>query len=224
MTFVGIVPARGGSKRLPRKNILPFNGKPLLAWTAEAALASSLDHVFLSTDATEIAEIGEQNGLAVPFLRPADLANDQVPMLPVLQHLLDWIEAQGIHPTGLVLLQPTSPLRMGWHIDEALRMFEENTAESLVSVTDLPNGCRPGKFMRRHSNNLVEAAGLKDSGDLVLRNGPSIVITRPEVLRQGRLYGDTLLAYHMDRIYSYDIDDQHDFDIAEFVMAQRTPA
>src|SRR5689334_14541306 len=96
MTVLGLIPARGGSKGIPRKNIRPLGGKPLLQYTAEAALASRrLTHVALSTDDEEIARVGRACGLDVPFLRPAELAQDATPMLPVVQHTLRWFEARG---------------------------------------------------------------------------------------------------------------------------------
>ncbi len=218
MSFVGVIPARGGSKRLPRKNVLPFAGKPLLAWTAEAALASSLDAVILSTDDPETAEIGRACGLEVPFMRPAALADDAAPMLPVLSHLADWLEQNRTLPEALVLLQPTSPLRQARHIDEAVMLFRDSRADSLISVTEMPTACKPSKFMRQDPAGRLHEAGFADSGDLVLRNGPGIAITTPGTIRRGRLYGDSIVAYRMPRELSYDIDDRHDFEIAEFVM------
>ena len=112
MTVVGIVPARGGSKGIPRKNIAPLLGKPLLAYTAEAALAARrLARVILSTDDDEIAEVGRRCGLEVLFMRPPELARDDTPMLPVVQHAVRWLEERGDRYDAVCLLQPTNPLR-----------------------------------------------------------------------------------------------------------------
>lgn len=221
MTHIGIVPARGGSKRLPRKNIRTIAGKPLLTWTAEAALASKLSRVILSTDDEEIADVGRTHGLEVPFLRPASIAGDTTPMLPVLAHLIDWLEAAGTKPTSIVLLQPTSPLRLPRHIDEAIAMFERERVETIVSVTDAPGGFGPGKFMRMDAHGAVKKAGFPDSGDLVVRNGPAILMTSPDVIRRGTLYGSPAFGYRMDRASSVDIDDEDDFAFAEFLLLRR---
>src|ERR1041384_5143897 len=111
MRVLGLIPARGGSKGVPRKNIRLLAGKPLLQYTAEAALsARKLARVILTTDDEEIAETGRQCGLEVPFLRPAELAQDDTPTLPVMQHVVDWLEKQGEAYEAICLLQPTNPL------------------------------------------------------------------------------------------------------------------
>src|SRR5207249_733281 len=116
MTFAGVIPARGGSQGIPRKNLAPCAGRPLLAWTAAAALACpQLQRVILSTDDDGIASIGRELGLDVPFLRPPELAQAETPMLGVLQHLLERLGESGPVPEALVLLQPTSPLRTARH-------------------------------------------------------------------------------------------------------------
>jgi CMP-N,N'-diacetyllegionaminic acid synthase len=221
MTHIGIVPARGGSRRLPRKNVRMIAGQPLLAWTAQAARDSKLDRVILSTDDEEITELGRKCGLEVPFLRPAAIAEDATPMLPVLAHLIDWLEAGGTKPSSIVLLQPTSPLRETRHIDEAIALFEAKKAETVVSVTDVPNGYGPGKFMRMNADGAVTKVEFADGGDLVVRNGPAVLITAPSAIARGTLYGTPTLGYHMDRPSSVDIDDEDDFAFAEFLLLRR---
>src|SRR5438128_2514535 len=118
MTTLGVIPARGGSQGIPRKNLAPVLGKPLLAYTAEAALAARrLSRVILSTDDEEIADIGRRYGLEVPFLRPAELAKDDTRTLPVLQHAVRWMEARGARFDSICLLEPTSPVRGPEDID-----------------------------------------------------------------------------------------------------------
>lgn len=221
MIHIGIIPARGGSKRLLRKNIRAIAGKPLLAWTAEAALASGLSRVILSTDDEEIAGAGRALGLEVPFLRPAAIAEDATPMLLVLAHLIEWLAASGGKPGSLVLLQPTSPLRLPRHIDEAIAMFEHEKAETVVSVTDIPNAFGQAKLMRIDARGTVVKAGLADSGDLVVRNGPAILMTSPDAIRRGTLYGSPSFGYRMEREASVDIDDEDDFALAEFLLLRR---
>lgn len=221
MTHIGIVPARGGSRRLPRKNIRTIAGQPLLAWTAQAALASKLDRVILSTDDEEIAGVGREQGLEVPFLRPSTIAEDGTPMLPVLAHLIEWLEAGGTKLESLVLLQPTSPLRLPRHIDEAIALFDCKSAETVVSITGFPNGFGPSKFMRIDAEGAVTKAEIADTGDLVVRNGPAILMTSPDVIRRGSLYGSPTLGYRMERASSVDIDDEDDFALAEYLLRRR---
>src|SRR5437773_5111592 len=127
MTVLGLVPARGGSKGIPRKNIRLLGGKPLLQYTAAAALAARrLTHVALSTDDEEIAAVGRSCGLDVPFIRPQALAHDSTPMLPVVQHALRWFEAHGRRFDAVCLLQPTNPLRVSAHIDCCIDLLAES--------------------------------------------------------------------------------------------------
>ena len=123
---LGLVPARGGSKGVPGKNVRPLAGHTLLEYTARAASESGvLDRVILSTDSAEIAEAGRRAGLEVPFLRPASLALDDTPMLPVIEHALAETAAHGWTPGIIVLLQPTSPLRRPDHIRDAVNLLRE---------------------------------------------------------------------------------------------------
>src|SRR5438132_6981355 len=125
LTVLGLVPARGGSKGIPRKNIRLLGGRPLLQYTADAALAARrLSHVVLSTDDEEIAAVGRRCGLDVPFVRPRELAEDATPMLPVVQHALAWFDAHDRRFDAVCLLQPTNPLRLPSHIDRAIELLD----------------------------------------------------------------------------------------------------
>src|SRR5262245_13926725 len=129
MNVLGLIPARGGSKGVPRKNIKPLAGKPLLNYTAEAALSSQkLTRVILSTEDEEIAEVGRACGIEVPFLRPAELAQDTTPTLPVVQHALQFLEAMGSHFDAVCLLQPTNPFRRTVDIDNCIELLESGQA------------------------------------------------------------------------------------------------
>ena len=144
MNFIGLIPARGGSKSIPRKNLVNLCGKPFLAYTCQAALeCSSLSSVILSTDDEEIADVGKNLGVTVPFLRPAHLSSDTSSTVSVLQHALSYLEGQNITATALVLLQPTSPLRTSQHIQEAIDLFLKTGAESVVSLVEVPHQFNP---------------------------------------------------------------------------------
>ena len=149
MHILAIIPARIGSKGIPQKNIKKLAGKPLLAYTAEAALHSDLLTRFvLSTDDEKIAVIGRNYGLEVPFLRPTELAQDDTPALPVFQYVVSELERQEQYqPDVVVVLQPTSPLRSSKHIDEAIQIFSQSEVDSLVSVTEVPHNMNPYSVM-----------------------------------------------------------------------------
>lgn len=135
-TAIGVIPARGGSKGLPGKNIADLGGKPLLAWTIEAALGSKrIDRVVLSTDSEEIADVGRKYGAEVPFLRPAELATDTAPTAPVVEHAISFLEKKdGVTFDYAVKLQPATPFRTSAHIDEAIARFEQGAHESLITI------------------------------------------------------------------------------------------
>lgn len=138
MRVLGLVPARGGSKGVPRKNIRPLAGKPVLQYTAEAALAArGLARVILTTDDPEIAAVGRRCGLEVPFLRPAALADDATPMVPVGQHAIRWLHRQGESFDAVCLLQPTNPLRQPTDIDGSIALLERTGADSVISFVDI---------------------------------------------------------------------------------------
>ena len=155
---LGLIPARGGSSGIPRKNIIPMAGRPLLSYTCEAALGSRvLSRVVLSTDDEEIAGVGRHCGVEVPFLRPADLARDDTPSVRVAQHALDWLrEREGWEADVLVLLQPTSPLRLSHHIDEALDRMVDGEAETVVSVVPVPHRYHPYAIMSARNGYLED--------------------------------------------------------------------
>lgn len=136
--MLALVPARGGSKGVPGKNIRPLAGKPLISYTINAALRSEYQlRVVVSTDDVRIAEVSRAAGAEVPFLRPQELALDETPTLSVVQDALHWLkEHEAYEPEIVVLLQPTSPLRTAQHIDEGIRLLLETGADSVISVCE----------------------------------------------------------------------------------------
>lgn len=226
MRFVGLIPARGGSKSIPGKNIALCAGKPLLAWTCEAALGSrALSRTLLSTDSEDIAALGRRLGVDVPFLRPPELAQDDTSALPVMRHALDWLEAMGDRPDAIVLLQPTSPLRKSRHIDEAAQLFEHSGSDTVVSVTEVPHRYHPKSVMRESEGTLVPYEGSdtvtrrQDLEPLVARNGPAVLIVSCATLRSGRLYGPRTTGYRMGPYESLDIDMPEDLRLAALLLA-----
>jgi CMP-N-acetylneuraminic acid synthetase len=229
MTVLGLIPARGGSKGLPRKNILPLHGKPLLQYTVEAALAAErLDRVILSTDDPEIADVGRRCGAEVPFLRPAELAGDQTPTLPVVQHAVEWFESRGTAIRAVCLLQPTHPLRRPEHIDACIELFFRRDLDSVVTVLPVPVEHHPfWVYLRDADGRMRLATGesnpaprRQDLPPAFHREG-SVYVTRRDVLmRDGSLYGRRMEGYLLDPRECVNIDRREDFDRAEAMMAR----
>lgn len=221
MKTIGIVPARGGSKGVPRKNIALLNGKPLIAYTLEAAALSSLERVIVSTEDDEIAAISESLGAEV--IRRPHLAGDTAPTLPTLQ---DALQRAGGSYDAVMTLQPTSPFRTSRHIDEALGSFALHPeADSLVSVVQVPHNMIPQSLMELGADgmlsNHIKAGNLplrrQDKPVYFARNGAAIYITR--VSRLGEyVFGGNILPYLMKKTESFDIDDMEDWVIAERLL------
>ena len=233
MEILGVIPARGGSRTIPKKNIVQLAGQPLLSYTCKAALSSQhLTRTILATDDPEIAEVGRTCGVDVPFLRPAELAKDETPMVAVLQHVIEWChEHESYHPDVLVLLQPTSPLRRSKHIDDAVDLLLQCDADTVVSVVAVPHQFNPISVMRLDvDGRLVPfldgpiVLRRQDKPRVYARNGPAVFVVRREVIQSGTLYGDVVRPFHMKLSESIDIDDESDLVQAEFWLSRQETA
>lgn len=230
---LGLIPARSGSKSIPEKNITLLAGRPLLAYTCEAALASKrVTRVVLSTDDEEIAGVGRKCGVEVPFLRPAELARDDTPSFAVVEHCLRWLaENERFKPDIVVLLQPTSPLRRADHIDGALERMEEVGAETVVSVVEVPHRFSPYSIMSLDDGLLrdfwqgpvpFDRYRRQEVPVLYARNGPAVVAARTQVLAERRsFYGSRVVPYLMTAAESIDIDDPFDLEQSAWLLARR---
>jgi CMP-N-acetylneuraminic acid synthetase len=224
MEALGLIPARGGSRGIPGKNLALLGGRSLLAWTCEQALASDrLAHRAVSTDSPEIAAAARELGVQV-IKRPLTLAADETPMLDVVRHALD--QTPGVDP--VVLLQPTSPLRRSSDIDGALELWEQTGADSVVSVVRVPHSFTPGSQLRRDERGRLEpygagerASARQEKPSLYARNGPAVLVVRAAVVQQGSLYGDDCRAYEMAAEDSIDIDEPLDLELAAFLLERR---
>jgi CMP-N,N'-diacetyllegionaminic acid synthase len=220
---LGIVPARGGSKGVPGKNIRPLAGKPLILHTLEAARQSEcLERVVVTTDSPEIQDTVLQGGFEAPFLRPPELAADATPLIAAVKHCLEWCEKDSREAYDVVyLLQPTSPFRTSAHIRKAYALYIEQSPDTLVSVTRVPHRFVPTSLMCERDgylhHYLTEAVSATRHGDVPLwaRNGPAILITAAQWIRQGSFYGDKILPFPMDFLSSVDIDEEEDWTLAE---------
>ncbi|NMH65597.1 cytidylyltransferase domain-containing protein [Shewanella salipaludis] len=224
---IAIIPARGGSKRLPRKNILSLGNKPLIAWTIEAAKNSKyIDNVFVSTDDQEIADIACEFGANVPELRPSELSSDVAKTQTVLLYVLNKF---GKDADIVILLQPTSPFRNEEHIDEALELFIKKGAYSIISVTPcehpplwaniLPEDDSMKDFIRKNLNSVRS----QDLGEFYRLNGAIYIYNVRELIQAGSMENTArTYAYKMESKCSIDIDNQIDFDMAEFFFDKKT--
>jgi CMP-N,N'-diacetyllegionaminic acid synthase len=230
---LGLIPARGGSKSVPHKNLAPLLGRPLLAYTCEAALSSArLTRIVLSTDDEEIAEVGRDCGVEVPFIRPAELSGDEASSLAVAQHAAGWMsDHEGFSPDVLVLLQPTSPMRRAIHIDEALDQMKLTGADTVVSVIEVPHRFNPFSVMELNDGSLrnfcqepvtFDRFRRQEIPRFYARNGPAVLATRTSVLFEAdAFYGKRVAPYIMDPEESIDIDSIFDLEVAAWMLHRR---
>ena len=224
MRVLGIIPARGGSNGIPRKNIRLLAGRPLLAYTAEAARkARRLTKVVLSTEDAEIAEVGRQCGLDVPFMRPPELASDDTPTLPVVQHALRALQERGENFDAVCLLQPTNPLRGPDLIDGCIALLEESDADSVITVLPVPPEHNPHwVYFRDKHGHLRISTGEKnpiprrqDLPPAFHREG-SVYVTRCQVvIGENNLYGEKVMGFPVEHAASVNLDSLADWVRAE---------
>jgi len=230
LKVLGIIPARGGSKGVPRKNIKPLCGRPLLAYTAESALAAKLlTSVILSTDDEEIAELGKSLGIGVPFIRPAVLAEDASPTLPVVLHAIDAMESTGESFDAVCLLQPTSPLRRAEDIDNCIELMDQTGADSVISLLPVPKNYNPNwVYWKDADGRIALSTGDKepitrrqDLPPSFHRDG-SVYVTRVATVKSGSLYGDHVVGYEMPAEFSSNIDTPEDWQSLETRLCGRS--
>jgi len=230
--IMGLIPARGGSKGLIRKNVKELCGKPLVAWSIEHGLASKyVDRVIVSTDDQSIADISTRYGAEVPFLRPKELANDEAKTIDVIIHALDYFKEVGYVPDYLLLLEPTSPLREVSDIDNCIEaLLDNNRAMSIVSVARLESGHPEFNIIIKNSTGLIKKLDgstnfrdlrrqeLKDvfffEGTVYLSDVKSLYCKRT-------FYHESALACVVPRWKSLEIDELQDFICAEALLKAR---
>ena len=232
MEILFVIPARGGSKGLPGKNIRPIAGKPLIAWSVEAAAqaAASIGNcdVIVSTDSAEIAEVAKQHGASAPFLRPAELANDTAASIDVMLHALDFMEQSGKQYDYLAMIEPTSPQRDAQDLVGAYNQLKTTTgAESIVGVcrteschplflTKLNNG-----FLEPYENKTYKVYRRQEINAVYFFEG-SMYISRVSSLKKRKsFYHEKTLGYEMPKWKSFEIDDLTDLVIIESLLNAR---
>lgn len=222
---LAIIPARGGSKGIPKKNIIDLCGKPLLAYTAEEAVKSKfLDKIIISTDSIEIANIATNLGLEVPFIRPPYLSGDRVSNPPVVYHVINFCIENGFTPSIIVLLQPTAPLRKFYHIDEAVQLLVDKNSDSVVSVVMVPEHFSPhwqfiecnGELKKFMGGSLKEKVFQRQLlPKSYVGNGAIYAFWMTTLLSSNSYYGDKCIPYIMEEEYSINIDNKEDLLLAK---------
>jgi CMP-N-acetylneuraminic acid synthetase len=224
-TFLAIIPARGGSKRLPNKNILLLSGKPMLLWTVESAMQSKyLDEIILSTDSDDIIKVVENYKIKT-IKRPIELASDTAKTVDVVKHIIENIDKKY---DFIVLLQPTSPLRTSNHIDEAIEQLIKLNADAIISVTEVdhsPLWCNILPENLSMENFISEDIKHKRSQELpkFYRLNGAIYICKTEKLIEENTFflKKNIYAYIMDKKSSIDIDEELDFKLAEIILKEK---
>jgi CMP-N,N'-diacetyllegionaminic acid synthase len=224
---LGIVTARGGSKGIPNKNIVELMGKPLLCYTAEAALAARrLDRIVLSTDSEEISVIGKQCRLDVPFMRPAELAQDDTPTIPVLQDVVKRLEAAGDFYDAIFVLQPTNPLRRPEDIDGAIELLERTGADSVISFFDVGEK-HPARMKYIDDEGRVgdpsfaerfEGQRRQDLPKLYLREGSVYLTRRTVLMEQNSVKGNDCRGWIVPAERACNIDTPFDLFLVEQIL------
>jgi len=222
--ILALIPARGGSKGVPRKNIRPVGGKPLIAWTIEAARASRhIDRVVLSSDDVEIIEVAQKLGCEAPFRRPAELATDEADAMSVVRHALSSLPEQYDY---LVLLQPTSPMRKTQDIDGAIELCLARNAPACVSVCETEKS--PYWMMTLGSDGaiapLVSADKIPDRRQDAPRayalNGAVYVGAVPHLVGGQSFFAPGAMGYVMPKERSFDIDSELDLKLVDFLLRE----
>ena len=229
MKILTIIPARGGSKGVPRKNIAMLNDKPLISYTISAALeADYIQDTIVSTDDAEIADIAKELGALVPFIRPLNLSTDQAESSPVIEHALYFMEEfRGFKYDAILMLQPTSPLRTSQHINDSISLFNSKDCDSLVSIVSV-GGNHPLRMKLLDGDKLsnYEVQGFwnmkprQSLPPVYIRNGSIYLISRDSFIKHKQLIGENCLGYLMSDIESINIDTRIDLLVAELLLKE----
>lgn len=226
MRNIAIIPARAGSKGLRDKNVLPFAGKPLLAWSIESALESGMfDEVMVSTDSENYVHIAKKYGATVPFLRSFEMSSDSASSWDVVREVLDGYRTLHRDFDTVCLLQPTSPLRTADDIVAAYGVFKEKKANSVLSVCESDHSPLwmyqiPSDDCMDHAKSAYETSTRQELTPFYRVNGAIYIVRVDFICRSDTLYRKSF-AYFMPRTRSIDIDDELDFEIAEFLIAKQ---
>lgn len=219
MNAIAFIPARGGSKRLPGKNTRSFAGRPLIAYSIAFARYCGINHVIVSTDSTEIADVANACGSEV-LMRPAALSSDTATTAAAAQHCMQYCTGQGIEADVFVTLQPTNPLRPADLFDIAMKLYNEKPCDCVMSVTR--NKHKLGQLEDGYFKAQSYEPGMRsqDLKPLFYENG-LIYLSRPELVLNGELFGSRIQTVETQELYAMaDIDEEFDFELAEHLYRQ----
>ena len=220
LKILAVIPARGGSKGVPKKNIKMLGGKPLVAHSIEAAKNSSfVDRTVVTTDSEEIGRVAKQFGAEV-IIRPQELAQDKTPMDPVVEHVVSLFEKDGYSPDAVLLLQPTSPLRTASHVEGAIQAFSSGNFDSLISIFKIYNNRHEAGKDGLLTPTFTKSKNRNERPPAIFENGAIYISTAP-LIKEGRIRGDRIGYYEMDQYSSVDIDTLLDFVVAEQLLIAR---
>ena len=228
--MIAIIPARGGSKGLPKKNVKLLGGKPLILWTVEAAMASErIDRVILSTDDQEIADVCKNSGVDIPFMRPSNLAEDDSLAIDNYIYTLERLDNEfGEKYNEFVVLHPTSPLRNSLDIDNAVALFIEKEADSVISCVELEHPLEwafflnnDGTIVRNSETESGKMSNRQQMDNSYIPNGGVYVFKVSQLKKHNSYYSDKTFANIMPSERSIDIDTEFDFLFAEFLMERK---
>ena len=229
--MLAIIPARGGSKGLPGKNVRNLCGKPMIAYAIEAALgASCVDKVVVSTEDVEIAAVSKEYGAEVPFMRPGNLASDTASAIDVYIHATEYMhEHFNMDVSKFMVLLPTAPFRTAEHIEQAYDKFLKCNAKTLVSVTDPETP--PGWYMTINDNGMIRNAGFEKKESIIsnrqnsekyfIPNGAIYILDYDLLKKERTYYCESTAYYYMNKRQSVDIDTLDDFKYAEYLLKER---
>ena len=232
LKILAIIPARGGSKSVPRKNIRKLNGKPLIAYTIEAAneIKDKFHKIIVSTDDEEISEISKIFGAEVPFIRPKELAGDKTPTYPVLQHAVNFVENQDSIKIDLVmLLQPTTPFRNTEDISNSIKLSQTSDSDSVISVVQVFS-THP-ILMKKIENGVLTHYSIEEKEGTprqlyepaaYMRNGAIYLTKRDVLINNNSIWGNSITPYIMPQERSYNIDDEIDFLSSEMILRNQS--
>ena len=229
MKILAVIPARGGSKRLPGKNTRQLNGKPLIQWSIEAALGvNDVSKVLVSTDCKEIAKISSRAGAEVPFIRPAELADDESKTVDVVRHAIDNCAKRGEKYDYILLLQPTSPLRNSEHIKASINFLQMKNADAIVSVCKCEhsplwtNKLPINLSMDRFVSDEIKCSRSQDLPTYYRLNGAIYLTNISCLYKENSLFlSSNMYAFVMESKCSADIDNELDFILADTIMRNR---
>jgi len=224
MKILGIIPARGGSKRLPSKNILKLVNQPLISYTINAAKNSKLiNKIILSTDSKKIAKLYNSEGINLPFLRPKNLAQHNTPIIKVIEHTLSYLKKnENYEPDIIILLQPTSPFRTSQMIDKSIQLLIESRASSVVSVTKTK--IHPAYYYNYKKNYLtpynliVNHNYIQKTSEVYIPTGSIYTFWNKTLKKYNSIYGPKIKPLFMNNIETIDIDDIFDFFVSNMII------